>query len=79
MEMQGTVQMMGKKINKSKQHAKLHHTDQHSEIGRTSPKRPPVRLHAEAQNPFLPGTPKPVGSTYTKTLVIPRTEDEDVS
>jgi hypothetical protein len=32
-----------------------------------------------ANNPFQPGTVKPVGVPYTKTLVIPRTLKEDVS
>lgn len=28
---------------------------------------------------YVPGTPKPPGSTYTKTLVVPKTKEEDTS
>ncbi|PYH72304.1 uncharacterized protein BO88DRAFT_423131 [Aspergillus vadensis CBS 113365] len=40
---------------------------------------PAIRTPYAPKPHFVPGLPKPSGTTYTKTLVVPKTSDEDTS
>lgn len=45
----------------------------------TSPSTSPTKQPYAPRPHYGPGKPKPPGSTYTKTLVVPKTKDEDTN